>query len=39
MSKADNSRQTWQSESYQKDTGFVAVLGQGVLDWLNPQPG
>lgn len=35
----DNSRQKWQAESYQKDTGFVAKLGEGVVDWLAPAAG
>lgn len=35
--KADNSRQTWQSDSYQKNTGFVSVYGEDVLSWLEPQ--
>lgn len=33
------SRQEWDSKSYQQHTGFVSVLGAGVLDWLNPVAG
>lgn len=35
---ADNSRQKWQSDSYQKSTGFVSVYGEDVLSWLDAQP-
>ena len=31
--------QKWDSDSYQKHTGFVSVLGEGVLDWLHPVAG
>ncbi|MDD9908754.1 MAG: methyltransferase domain-containing protein [Ahrensia sp.] len=31
--------QTWNSESYQRDTGFVSAYGEDVLSWLAPQPG
>lgn len=39
MSKrlADNSQQTWSSDSYQNNTGFVSVLGEGILEWFAPQ--
>jgi len=32
-------KQTWSTESYQRDTGFVSVLGAGVVEWLDPKPG
>ncbi|MGI9364136.1 MAG: class I SAM-dependent methyltransferase [Rhizobiaceae bacterium] len=28
--------QTWEPESYQRDTGFVSVFGEDVLHWLAP---
>lgn len=31
--------QTWDSDSYQRDTGFVSVYGEDVLQWLQPQRG
>lgn len=31
-------KQTWNTDSYQKDTGFVSVLGAGVVEWLDPKP-
>ncbi len=34
-----NSQQQWDSDSYQKHTGFVSVYGEGVLDWLKPIAG
>jgi trans-aconitate methyltransferase len=34
-----NSKQEWDSNSYQKHTGFVSVLGEGVFDWLKPVAG
>ncbi len=37
--QATSSRQTWQSESYQKNTGFVSVFGEDVLAWLDAQRG
>jgi trans-aconitate methyltransferase len=39
MTVKDNSRQVWHSDSYQRDTGFVSKLGEGVLQWLNPVAG
>lgn len=30
-------KQTWESESYQRDTGFVSVYGEDVINWLAPQ--
>ena len=30
-------KQKWESESYQRDTGFVSVYGEDVLNWLAPQ--
>jgi len=35
---ADNSRQQWQSDSYQENTGFVSVYGEDVLGWLDAKP-
>ncbi|PCI05466.1 MAG: SAM-dependent methyltransferase [Hyphomicrobiales bacterium] len=32
-------KQSWNTDSYQKDTGFVSVLGAGVVEWLDPKPG
>ncbi len=32
-------KQTWDSHSYQRDTGFVAKYGEDVLSWLKPQSG
>ena len=34
-----SSQQQWDSQSYQKHTGFVSVYGEGVLDWLNARAG
>lgn len=31
--------QQWESESYQRDTGFVSEFGSDVLSWLEPQSG
>ena len=39
MIEKDNTRQVWDSKSYQRDAGFVSKLGEGVLDWLAPQAG
>lgn len=33
-----NFKQSWESESYQRDTGFVSELGADVVSWLAPQP-
>ena len=35
----DNSRQTWDTRSYQSNTAFVSVYGEEVLGWLDPKPG
>ena len=35
----DRVEQRWESETYQKHTGFVPVLGAPVLDLLAPKPG
>lgn len=32
-------KQRWNSESYQKDTGFVSAYGEDVLEWLSPKSG
>ena len=32
-------KQVWDTTSYQRDTGFVSVYGEGVLDWLRPVAG
>ena len=32
------SKQTWDSKSYQRDTGFVSVYGEDVLAWLDAKP-
>jgi len=39
MTEADNTRQTWNTKSYQSDTGFVSKYGEGVVEWLDPKPG
>jgi len=31
--------QRWDPARYQRNAGFVATLGEAVLDWLAPQPG
>jgi SAM-dependent methyltransferase len=31
--------QHWDPERYQRQAGFVATLGEAVLEWLAPQPG
>lgn len=31
-------KQSWNTDSYQKDAGFVSVLGAGVAEWLDPKP-
>ncbi len=31
--------QNWDSESYQRDTGFVSAYGEDVLGWLEPKAG
>jgi len=31
--------QSWSSESYRRDAGFVSELGAEVLGWLAPRPG
>lgn len=36
---ADQERQSWKAESYQRHTGFVPLLGAPVLDLLAPQVG
>ena len=36
---SDPAQQRWTSETYQKHTGFVPVLGAPVLDLLAPSPG
>ena len=36
---ADNSRQTWKSDSYQHNTGFVSAYGEDVLSWLGAKSG
>ena len=35
----ERAEQRWESESYQKHTGFVPVLGAPVLELLAPKPG
>jgi len=35
----DNSKQKWDSDSYQRDTGFVSAYGEDVLEWLQLQAG
>lgn len=35
----DNSRQTWESGSYQQNAGFVSAYGEDVLSWLDVRPG
>lgn len=32
-------KQTWDTDLYQGSHSFVWQLGQGVVDWLDPQPG
>lgn len=32
-----SSRQTWDTKSYQRDTGFVSAYGSDVLSWLEPK--
>jgi len=32
-------QQNWDSARYQRDTGYVAVYGEDVLSWLQPQRG
>lgn len=39
MTNKDNSKQRWDSASYQRDTDYVSKLGQGVLEWLEAKPG
>ena len=34
-----SSRQTWDTTSYQRDTGFVSAYGSDVLSWLEPKAG
>ena len=34
-----SARQTWDSTSYQRDTGFVSTYGSDVLSWLEPKTG
>jgi SAM-dependent methyltransferase len=31
--------QHWDPERYQRNAGFVAVLGEKLIDWLAPRPG
>ncbi|MFX3633369.1 MAG: trans-aconitate 2-methyltransferase [Candidatus Pristimantibacillus sp.] len=33
-----SSIQQWKPESYDNHLGYVSRLGQGILEWLNPQP-
>lgn len=35
----NNPAQSWQPEEYEKNAGFVADLGLGALDLLDPRPG
>ncbi|MBL4892994.1 MAG: methyltransferase domain-containing protein [Rhizobiaceae bacterium] len=32
-------KQSWNTDSYQNDAGFVSVLGAGVVEWLDPKSG
>lgn len=34
-----NAPQHWDPKRYQQNAGFVATLGEAVLDWLDPKPG
>ncbi|PLX36714.1 MAG: SAM-dependent methyltransferase [Hyphomicrobiales bacterium] len=34
-----NSSQSWSPDSYNRDAGFVSVLGSAVLEWLAPKSG
>lgn len=37
--QVDSSNQIWDTQSYQRDTGFVSAYGEDVLTWLEPQAG
>lgn len=37
--KMSNSKQVWNSDTYQFNTGFVSQLGKGVVDLLAPKSG
>jgi trans-aconitate methyltransferase len=39
MIKVKDAAQPWNAEDYAANARFVAILGQGVLDLLNPQAG
>lgn len=34
-----NPEQTWSASGYERNARFVSTLGEGVLQWLAPQPG